>query len=469
MALSAPGIGSGLDVNSIVSQLVALERRPITQLETQKSSLQTKLSQWGKIKASLSALQDAANRLREGNLWNNKSVSVTGAGLSASATTSAATGSFSVNVDRLASAQRLTSDSSYASGPLGWNGSLQITTGQWSGTTFTPGGAPATGIPVSVSSSDSLADIAQKINSADAGVAATVVDTGSGLRLAIRSNATGEVNGFAVRAFDAGDVEITDGSGLGSLSFASGITNGLSGTLAQDALLDIDGIPVTSASNTVSTALAGVTLSLSGVTSSSVQVVIAADKTQIKEATTAFQKAYNDLNTLLRDSTKADGTGQGSNGPLVGDQAAVGIQRGLRTLIGNTGPGGLPWSRLSDVGLRLQRDGSLSIDSRAFEVALEDPSALRSFFDDIQDGFATRVSDLSSRVLAFDGTLQSRTEGLQESIARRNDQIARQEQRIDRIESQLRAQYARLDATLSGLNGLSSYISQQITQWNQQG
>ena len=139
MAISAPGVGSGLDVKSIVSKLVALERRPIQQLQTQKSSLQTKLSQWGQIKSALSALQDAANRLRDPGLWNTRTATVTGSGVSASTGAGATSGSFNVSVSQLATAQNVRTNATFGAASLGWEGRLQITGGQWdTGGNFSP-------------------------------------------------------------------------------------------------------------------------------------------------------------------------------------------------------------------------------------------------------------------------------------------------------------------------------------------
>lgn len=464
MAISSPGVGSGLNVESIVSQLVALERKPIQQLQAQKSTLQTKLSQWGQIKSALTTLQDAANKLRDPTLWNSRTATVTGSGVTASAGAGAASGSFNVTVSQLASAQNVRTNATLGTGPLGWEGKLQITRGQWSGGSFSAGsGAP---VDVTIAATDTLANIAQKINQAGAGVTATVVNTGSGQRLALRSNETGEVNGFAVRAFDASDTEITDGTGLGNLSFAQGITSGLAGSLATDAQLEVDGIAISSASNTVSNAITGVTLSLTATTATPAQVAIGNDTKAYRDAIENFQKAYNSLNTLLRNATRADSSGNGDNGPLIGDQVAIGIQRALRNAVGSNGPNGLPFTRVSDIGVQIQRDGSLQIDSTKLSTALADPASLKTFFDDSSAGIATQVRNLTGRLLAFDGSIATRSQSIQSTLKRQDDQIARQENRVSRVEAQLRAQYTRLDSTLSGLNGLSSYLSQQISQWN---
>lgn len=466
MAISAPGVGSGLDVESIVSKLVALERRPIQQLQTQKSSLQTKLSQWGQIKSALSALQDAANRLRDPGLWNTRTATVTGSGVSASAGAGATSGSFNVSVSQLATAQNVRTNATFGAASLGWEGRLQIAGGQWdTGGNFTSGSASP--IDINVSATDTLTDIARKINDAGAGVTATVVNTGSGQRLAIRSNNTGEANGFEIRTFDSNDDEITDGTGLGNLRFASGGTSGLTGSLGTNAELEIDGIPVTSASNTVANAINGVTLTLSATTSTPAQVSIGNDTKAYRDAIENFQRAYNSLNTLLRNATRADSTGNGSNGPLIGDQAAIGIQRALRNVLGNNGPGGLPFNRLSDIGMEVMRDGSLNItNSSKLNNGLSDPASLRTFFDDATAGIATQVRNITSRLLSMDGTVNTRSQGLQNSIKRQDRQIERQEDRITRVEAQLRAQYSRLDTTLSGLTGLNAFLSQQISQWN---
>ncbi|WP_058616143.1 flagellar filament capping protein FliD [Tepidimonas taiwanensis] len=466
MAISSPGVGSGLDVNNIISQLVALERKPIQQLQSQKTIAQTRLSQWGQIKSALSTLQDAANALRSPSLWNSRTASVSGAGVTATASAGTTAGSFTVSVTQLASEQKLSTNATYGTGALGWSGKLSITKGEWSGGSFTPGSAPT--VDVTIAAGDKLSDIASKINAAGAGVTATVVNTGSGLRLAIRSNTTGEANGFSIRAYDSSNNEITNGTGLGGLTYATGITNGMNGSLATDAQLSIDGVAVSSASNTVN-AVPGITLTLTGTNTTPAVVTVDNDTKAIRGAIETFQKAYNDLNTLLRNATRADTTGKGDNGPLVGDQTAQTIQRALRNVVGATGPGGLAFSRLSDIGLQVARDGSLTLNATKLDAALSNLSDLRTFFDDTSAGIATQVRDITSRLTAFDGAVETRRNGLQKTLARQDESIARLENRVARTEAMLRAQYTRLDSTLAGLNGLSTYVSQQLAQWNKQG
>lgn len=467
MAISSPGIGSGLDVNSIIAQLVTLERKPILQIQGQIGSLQGSISAWGQIKSGLAKLQDMSAKLLDDNLWQgNKATSGNDSVLGVGSTSGALTGSYNVLVKSLAQAQSVRTANSFAAGSaLGLSGRLELTQGSWSGSSFTASG---TTLSVSINATDTLSDVASNINKLNAGVTAVVVRSGAQENLVLKSRQTGASQGFEVKAYDGSNALITDGTtGLGALSYfnnGSGIVGQTLNYSGQDAAIEIDGVAVSSSTNTFSTAIPGLTLEAKSVSASPVGVGVASDTNVMSDAVKAFQQAFNDLNTTIKTLTRSDPNGQG-NGPLRGDQAAIGLLTMLRNYAGGVVPSTSP-SRLANIGLIFDRNGSLSLDDAALQSALANPGQVRTLFAESTSGIARRVSDFARDALAANGTASSREKTLKDSVTRKSDEIERLEERVTRSEQRLRAQYSALDVKMAQYSGLSNYITQQLSAWS---
>jgi flagellar hook-associated protein 2 len=481
MALSSPGIGSGLDVNAIVNQLVAIERRPIQQLQAQASGLQTRISAYARVRSDLAGLQDAANRLLDPGLWGTRSFSSSNNNaVSGSATATALTGSFAVQVARLAQTQGSVTSARAVDTPVGVAGSLEIRTGTWTGNSFA-GGAPVT---VAVQAGDTLSTLANRINATPGvGVSALVVRSGGQEQLLLRGSNTGAAAGFEVRALDAGGAAVTDGtSALGNFNhFHSGTALvGMSRTQdALDAQFSIDGIALNSPTNTVRDPVPGLTLNLQATTTAilpgspttAVQISVQENHTVVREAIENFRSAFNRISATLAELTRVDPGGR-NNGALQGDATAIGLQNMLRQMVGSPGgPAGAALSRLSDIGLQLQRDGSLSSNTARLDAALQNPAALRSLLTDTAaganpPGVARRMRDFALAATGFDGAVTGRNNALQASAERKQDRIEQMEERLVRTRASLLAQYTRLDTSLGAINGLGSFVTQQLAQWN---
>lgn len=237
------------------------------------------------------------------------------------------------------------------------------------------------------------------------------------------------------------------------------------GIFSLPAAIEIDGIAITGATNTFSDTIAGLSLEAKKVTSAPVTVTVGPDTGAMKDAVKAFQEAFNALSNTIKDLTRADPNGQG-NGPLRGDQAAIGLLTMLRNYAGASGPGPGP-TRLTDIGLEFTRDGTLSLNTARLDSALANPAQLQGLFADPGAGIASRLKTFVSNALTASGTVGSRQRYLQESVARKNQEITRLEEQVARTEKRLRAQYTALDATVAGYNGLSSFINQQLSVWSQ--
>lgn len=466
--ISSPGIGSGVDVQSIVSQLVALERSPIKQLQTQASTLQTKLSLYGTIKSQMSSLADAASRLASSTTWKAATATSTNtAAVGVSASTGALSGNYSVQVQQLARAQSVAS-TAFAEGASVGTGTLTIEIGQWSGNSFTAGEAEVIQIEIGPGD-DTLSAIAARINAAGSDVRASVLRDSNGERLLVQSAKTGEASGFRITAADD-DGNHTDAAGLSALAYDAGQGGGMS--LAQSGLnaqAVINGVAVSSATNQLTDVLPGLTLQLTQVTSQPVDVSVDVDKDDITKNIQALVDAYNTINTTLANALKYD-QASGKGGTLQGDSTAVGLQNALRGMMRSI-TGSEPFSRLLDVGIELQSGGALKIDSAKLNAALDNLEGIKSLFtvdtgDASTQGFALKLKAFAKGLLDTEGSIITRSNALQDAITRNTKEQERQEDRVSRVEKRLLAQYTALDTKMASFNTLSAFVMQQLSLWN---
>ena len=482
MSISSPGVGSGLDINSIVTQLVEVEKQPLKTLQTKAAKLETQLSAFATVKSQLASLGDAASDLLSTDTWGAKTFSSSDTtAVTGTASTSSIASSFSMSVTQLASSQSARTAAMTSTDTVGAAGTLSISIGAWSSGAFTASldadedGTVDDPISVSISSTDTLSDVASKINSADAGVTAVVVTSGTQQRLLVRSSDTGEDYGFEIKAYDDSSTEITDGTtGVGKFSYiatTSG-TSGLTQTQAgQDASISVEGITITSSSNTVSDAVPGVTLKLLSTTSSDVQVTVGNDTDTIKTKLTAFQDAYNTLVSNLKTLTKYDATTKKA-GDLQGDGTAVTLLAVLNSMVSATGPSASStFSYLSDVGIQVQSSGLLSTSSSTLTTAFDSLDDLKTFFYNYggttaTNGLARRFRDFEWDANGVEGTISLKNTALSAAITRNESSQDKFNVRIAEIQKRLYKQYGGLDSRIGGLNGLSSFVSAQVAQWN---
>lgn len=462
MAISSAGVGSGLDVKSIVTQLVAIEKQPLQALQTKAAKIQTQLSLYGTVKSQVSALGDAAAVLAGSSGWNaQKATSSNTAAVSVSAGSGAVPAVLSVDVQQLARAQSAASVGFSAGLAVGATGTLNIEVGSWS-SAATPVFTPGTSVPISIVAGDTVSDIAGKINSASAGVTATVLRDGANERLVIRSASTGLAGGFRLNT--------PADPGLAAFGFTNP-SDGTSfvGQTALDAKVKINGVDISSATNTMSNVTPGVTLQLNQVTTAPADITIANDLDVVQKNIQSFVDAYNALNSTIADATKyvaATKTG----GPLQGDATTLGLQSAIRSMLGSSSVGST-YARLSDVGIERQTDGSLKINSTKLTSAQQDLTNLKKLFttdnaDPLTNGFGLKVRDFSRAMVAFDGRITSKSAALQASITRNSKDQDRVNDQASRVEAQLYKQYSALDAQMAQMSSLSSFVTAQLAVWN---
>ncbi|BFO57653.1 MULTISPECIES: flagellar filament capping protein FliD [Comamonadaceae] len=474
MGITSIGIGSGLQVESIISQTVALEKQPLVKLQATADSIQTKISTYSKIKSLVSTLSDAASKLTRDSAWNGLAVSSSNSdAVSVSVSGVASATSFSMSVQQLSRAQSVASSAVAKDAAVG-AGNMTIQLGSWDSSKnppeFTAGSKAA--FNISVSATDSMTSIATKINEADGGMTATVLRDASGERLMLRSKATGETAGFRIQVS-----EDSANPGLSKLAFdPQGSPNtGMAANAvqyAQNAKAKINGIDISSTTNVFADTIPGLTLTASKVTTDNVEISAKSDTATMKKNIQDFVDAYNAVNDMLGDVTKYDADTK-TAGVLQGDGTTVGLMGTIRAAMTSVTGGTAALQTLSDFGIQMQRGGKLTVaDSTKLDNALKTPDTLKAFFaadpslGDSSTGLGVRIKSLTSTMLSFDGLMNNKTDALMAESKRNSADQDAVNKRADTLEKRMRAQYTALDKQMSSMSSLSSYMQQQIARWN---
>lgn len=473
--MSSAGISSGLDVTSIVSQLMAVEKQPLTALQTKATKLQTQVSAIGQLQSLVSTFRDALTTLTKADTYTQRNASSTDSAISVSATSSkAAAGSYAVSVNTLAAPQTLVSaagqfkDSTSAVG----TGTLTIELGSWSGgdppTAFSPKDTSG-GIPITIGAGDNtLAGVRDKINAANAGVTASIVTDASGSRLSIRSNDTGVANAFRVKVADD-DSANGDNLGLSRLAYDPSTASATQMSRAQaatDTQATINGIAVTSSGTTFADVIEGVTITANKLTTSPATLTVSANTDAAKGAINTAVNAYNAVAKFISAQTAYDAT-TGNAGLFQGDSTIVGLQNQLRSMISGSSAASGVFGTLSSLGVQMQKDGTLQVSSKlddALKKLPEVSKALAGTTTTANDGLADKLLDWTSALVNTGGTLPSRTQSLQSRLtANQKDQDALSA-RLALTQKRLTASYSALDTVSSKYTQLNSLVSSFVTQ-----
>lgn len=404
---------SGLPIDSLVTAQMQAEQQPITDIKTKISSYNTKLSAYSTLKSGLSTFQTAVDKLATAAKFNAQSVTASDTtSISATANGTAVLGSYSVSVTQLATSQKLASSAYSSATDIVGTGKLTISFGTY---TAANGGTPAsftanadkTDLTIDITSSNNtLAGIRDAINAKNASVSASIVNDGSGNRLVITSKDTGEVNSLKISVADD-DGNNTDTGGLSALAYdpLASSNNMTQMTAAKNALLTVDGMSISKASNTVSDVIQGVTLTLKTVTSASNTLSVGTDTDTIQASVQSFVDAYNALNTSMRNLTKFVSAGSTSNGALLGDSTARNIMVKLKSMLSASSPTATTYKTLSDIGVSMGSDGALSLDSTKLQKAVTtNVSDVAKLFSPSATSTDPQVTFISSKDDTVSGT-----------------------------------------------------------------
>ena len=454
-SITASGLGSGLDINGLVSQLVAAEGQPVAQrLGLKEAGYQAKLSAVGTLKGALSDLQSKLSALKATTTFEKRTASSDHKDLlTATATASAARGQYAIEVTRLAQAHKLAFPSLPAGETLGGSAgdSVTVTVGT---TSFT----------VDLSSGMTVGQLRDAINgateNADPLLTAAVVSTdGGGEGLVLTSAATGYEN--RIQLVFGGTL---NGEELGTSTVNRGADGALVTDLTQlDASLIVEGYAVTRSGNTIDDVIEGVTLKLNGAEAGThVTLGVALDRSAVTGAAQQLVTSYNSLLQIMQSQTHFDAE-TGDAGVLLGDATLRTLGSALRREMGAVvGDAKASLRMLTDVGITSATDGTLSLDTGRLDAALAaDPNAVTRLFAG-EGGVAVRLDGLLQSYLQTGGIMDTRSSGLQASIADINDQREALETRMAALEARYRSQFTALDALVGQLSATSTYLSQQL-------
>lgn len=458
MSISVGGLISGLDTNGIIDQLLALQQKPIVRLQRQEAGYQVELSAYGGMQAVLNSLKSAIEGLDSVSDFTNFSATSGDTDLfSVSADENAAAGSYDVTVHNLAKVHKLTSEAFTETEAVG-GGTIQLRLGD------------AAAVDISVSGTDTIADVAQSINDADAGVNAAVVFDGTNYFLTLTGKETGAANLIDLTVTDD-DGDSTDLSGLSRLVYeVSGDTKNLNNTqTAEDSMITVDGVSnISRDTNVIDDVIQGITITLESApaTDNEAVLTVSRDTSAIVSKINSFVSAYNGALDLFETYQNYD-SDAGTAGVLLGDATTNHIRTSLENLITDAVSGVESLSRLENLGITLNSEGRLEVDSSTLNNMLDD------HFDDVlqfftqstegSEGFAVRmVDDMDAILDSGSGLLAVKTDGIQNSIDDIEDQVERMEMRNSIWETRIRAQFNALELLLAEYQTTGDYLSQQI-------
>lgn len=446
--------GAVLDVNTLVTQLVAAERSTTDQrINRDTVKVSTEFTALATLKGAMSAFQAALNSLKGSDAFQPRKVtSGDEAAFTASATPKAAAGNYDVEVFQLATATRLGSGL-FAGGATDHVGSGKLT--------ISVGDKP---FSIDIAADDTLADLRDAINGAkdNTGVRATLIrDTsGTGSYLVLTGTKTGDDNEVTVSATD------TD---------AEGVLDGLVGDLidideerdvvAQPAIVYISGYEIHSQTNTITGAIDGVTLSLKKAEADKlVSLSVERDDSTIQKRAESLVASYNALAQQIATLSRYDATTK-SAGPLLGDSMLRGLDTQMRRILsapvsGATGN----YTTLASLGITTTGSGTLQLDSKRFRDALEaDPTGVSQVFSAAESGVAVRMSAFLDTKLSSTGELAARDQRISTRRRELQDQTAALDARMKVLQERYMKQFSALDAMLAQMQSTSGYLSQQLT------
>ena len=503
-AVSSLGIGSGLDLNTLLSGIKSAEQAPLNALQKQQTSYTTQLTAYGQLSSALGTLQTAAAALAKPELFQGVTASSTATDVvAATAKSTAQSGTYSLDVKQLSQAQSLVANGVASTTAAIGGGRITISFGTISTAPPEPGTGkytlatpdPATGKYASATftadttrtkfididpAKSSLAEIAAAINAkADLGVTASIVNDGSSSpnRLVLTSKQTGETSSMKITvtadpAWTTDAQKTANSAGLtalqGLLNNDPAATQNLQQTAAaQNTKLMVNGIAITSATNSVVDAVKDVTMTVAKVGTST--LAVQKDTASAGNAVAAFVNAFNNLQTVASKLTAFDAASK-TGAVLLGDSTLRNIQTGIRSALttaqGDSAGSGL--TMLSQIGVTFQKDGKLALDSTKLSAALDGKmTGVAQLFSGGASAYGTKMAALiTSYTDATGGVLTAATKGINSTLDMLGKQYTATSARVEATMARYKAQFTQLDTMMSRMNQTSSYLTQQFDALN---
>lgn len=452
MAISSIGVGSNLPLDKLLEDLRASENNALVAIQSKQITAQNRISAYGQITSGIEALKAAAKTLSDTSTFGALKAAVTGDGLSASATSKAIAGQYSIKVQSLATTQTLVTDGQASrTDAIGTGGVVTVTLADGTQASLDLAGK-----------STSLDGLVSAINAdSKLGLQATIVNDGSGTphRLLLTSTKTG--TDAAVTSIEVtGNNDLQGIIGYGGANPSPTITQK---TAATNAAITINGIDISSQSNTVTNAIDGVTLSLTKADLNATNtVVISRDDSAATKAVSAFVTAYNSLQSTIKSLTTYNVDAQ-KGSALTGDSLARRVQTQFQSVLNVSSATGATRS-LAAMGITSDpKTGQLSLDNDKLTKALKD------HLPDVQNllggenGLSKQLTTIADAFLAPGGLISAAKEGADRSIVDLQKQYDAASARIDSKMEIYRQQFTALDSMVAQMNSLSTYLTQQLS------
>jgi len=461
MTIQLGGLATGLDTTSIITKLMDLERAPITRMETDKTTLNDRLTAFTELDTHLKSFADKIKNLNYSSTLLQRSVKQSSQEyLSASVNTKATSGaSYQVEVVALAQVQKSISAKGYAdvkSTTFG-TGALTLKVGDTTHSINIAAG------------SNSLEGIAKAVNDADLGVSAAIINTGDAAepyRLILTGSDTGQSYSMDGRGLTGGTavlgtINIADGTDADGKSY---ITNPPVQE-ASKATIMVDSVKITSDSNTLTEAIPGVTLDLlKAEVGKTTALSINVDKTGVKSTIEAFAEGYNEVVSFITGQSVINGKG---GGVLGGDASINAIKRRLQNMLTDKLPNSGAFSSLSQLGFETQKDGTLEVNGTKLSAAIDknlDGIVTLLTGEEGVTGVATQFKNyLYDMTNSSTGMLKGKKDIISSSLTKIDDKITSVEARLEQRKKTMEAQFSAMETLVSGLNSQSSYLTQQMT------
>ncbi|NGR07377.1 flagellar filament capping protein FliD [bacterium SGD-2] len=461
-SISSLGVGSGLDLSTLLQQLRTAENIPLAALATRTSAEKQRLSAYGTIKSSLESLVTAASALGKSGTFTSLKATTTGDTFAAvtKENSNAVPGNHSVLVKQLATAQVMasgratTSDQAVSADA---SGTVNIHFTQKNGSEHT----------ISVEANASLQSIAKAINQNDTlGFNATIMNDGVGFRLIVTSQETGEqhaISSITASLNDGGSGDISALKNVLDYDASSPSSDGMTETVAgRNANVLVNGVEVVSQKNLLENVIEGVSLTLTKQAAEDAQpdsLQVARDDSVAVTAAENFVKAYNSLQNQIKSLT-AYNIEEQKGAPLTGDSLARRVQTQMRESINGLVSNSVT---LSSIGITTDpATGELRLDKQKFTSALSDHRTdVQQLFTG-ENGLGSRVTAAAEAFMKDDGLLKTSQQGIEKTIRQLERQYEQMESRIDAKMETYRAQFVQLDNFIAQMNGVSSYLTQQL-------
>lgn len=468
-AISSLGVGSGLDLASLLTSLQTQEQTRLTPITTAQTSNNAKLTAYGTLTSALSTFSTASKALTDPTLYTQKVASTTD-GFTTTVGATATSGSYSISVQQLAAPQSLSSSHIFTDTSTAvLNSTTSNSTAQ--SLSIQVGTATAVKIPLTAAQT-SLTGMRDAINGANAGVTASLVQTGdSAYQLIVTSNTSGTASDITMGV-------TTDGTGTGDTALKQMLTYSDSTTTTTgmtqsvkplNALLTFNGVSIIRNSNTITDVPQGVTLTLTAPTTSTQNLAVRQSVTSSTKAVDDWVSAYNTLlstfNSLSAYTTVAAGASQSTtNGALVGDSVLNSVKNQIQTAI-SSAQSSPTFKVLNQVGITLNKDGTLTSDDTTLIKNLNNnPTAVSEFFvgNGSTTGLASQMVSIADTFTSSTGVITGATNSINSVLTGLTKQATQVQSSIDANIARYKTQFTQLDVLISSLNSTKTFLTQQF-------